>query len=179
MADPHITHMSDHGRDWLASLEGGYRLTAYPDSKGIPTISAGLTFYPHSGRRVKLGDKIGLDWAKELFASAVQLFERVVDSHTTDDLLQHEFDALVSLAYNIGPQAYAGSTLARLVNEDAPFEALLPHFLEWHFSGGKPLPGLTTRRRLEAQVYQGGPYLDQSGLAFAPTFPLAPEAPQA
>ncbi len=72
------------------------------------------------------------------------------------DCNQHEFDACVSLAYNIGTAGFAGSTVAKAHRRgDKPAAARA--FGLWNKArvGGvlKPLPGLTTRRAAEAALY--------------------------
>jgi lysozyme len=46
----------------------------------------------------------------------VAKFEGAVKQCVTVPLAQYEYDAYISLAYNIGPTAFCGSTLVRLLN---------------------------------------------------------------
>jgi len=161
--------MSVRGREWLAALEGGHRLQAYRDSGGVPTIGPGLTYYPIAGTRIRMGDTITRVQSSRLFGLVLQSFEALVDSVTRDDLAQHECDALVAFTYNIG-SAFKGSTLLRRVNEHAPAAAVRAQFIRWKYDETDPdhpgleeVPGLLRRRELEAEVYAGGPYVDQAG----------------
>ena len=61
---------------------------------------------------------------------------------------QYEFDAYVSLTYNIGSQAFCKSTLAKkLITYD--YEGACKEILKWDKFKGNPLPGLTKRRTEE------------------------------
>lgn len=67
---------------------------------------------------------------------------------------QHQFDALVSFAYNCGAGALRGSTLLRKLRAgDAAGAA--EEFLRWNKSGGRALPGLTRRRKAESALFRG------------------------
>lgn len=161
----HVVRMSDPGRDWLAALEGGYRLKAYLCPANVWTISAGVTRYP-GGARVKMGDVIATDdEARRLFAAMLVQYEDGVDALTRDDLTQHEFDALVSFSFNVGIEGYKTSTLARFVNLHVAAAEIERQFLRWkwadtdpHHPGLEESPGLLLRRECEAQVFVSGVY---------------------
>jgi lysozyme len=65
---------------------------------------------------------------------------------------QNQFDAMVSLAYNIGVGAFSNSTLLKRVNAK-DFIGAGNEFLKWDKSGGKPLLGLTRRRQREKELF--------------------------
>lgn len=67
---------------------------------------------------------------------------------------QHQFDALVSFAYNVGPANLAKSTLLKKVHA-ADHEAAEDEFGRWTRAGGRVLRGLVVRRRAEAWLYAG------------------------
>ena len=71
-------------------------------------------------------------------------------------LHQHEYDAFLSLAYNIGPGAFCGSTLVRLLNAGQYREAC-DQILRWDRFQGAPLRGLTLRRQAEHRQCLGAP----------------------
>jgi lysozyme len=153
--------MSSEGREWLSGLEGGYRLEAYACPAGVPTISAGVTRY-HAGKngRVKLGDKLAsFDEARALFARVLKVYEAAVDALTRDDLFQHEFDALTSFAYNVGPKALETSTLVRQVNGRYDPDHVARQFARWVYCDGELLDGLVLRRKAESECYCGNGYL--------------------
>ena len=57
--------------------------------------------------------------------------------------------AIVSFIYNLGPAAYAGSTLRKKINSQSWIEAA-NQIKKWNKGGGKVLPGLIKRRTAEA-----------------------------
>jgi lysozyme len=80
------------------------------------------------------------------------------------ELTQGEFDALVSLTFNIGPANFTASTLVDLINADrhrsgdAPqrekaIEAIEKAFLTWAKSNGRTQPILVKRRHAEADAF--------------------------
>lgn len=162
---PHITRVSAKGRDWLAMLEGGYRLKAYLDPVGVWTISAGVTRYP-SGDRVKMGDVLGSDQeAVRLFQGILSPFEANVDGLTIDTLTQAQFDAVVSFAYNIGWPSLAKSTLLKYINTGWPQPAVENQWMRWVYGDADPkhpgleiMPGLVARRKAEWLCYSRGTY---------------------
>lgn len=70
------------------------------------------------------------------------------------DLTQNEYDALISLIFNIGFGGFFNSTLLRRIRKrDGDIEAA---FLMWNKGGGKVLRGLTLRRQTEATLFLTG-----------------------
>jgi lysozyme len=153
---------SERGRAFIASWEGGHRLSAYKCPAGVWTIGAGLTSYP-DGRRVKRSDRLTLAEAERLFVVRLARFEADVDSMTRDDVTQEEFDALTSFCWNVGPSALLNSTLLACVNSRDTDRAIRSQFLRWVYAGGKRLRGLERRRLAEAGIYTEGVYIGADG----------------
>ena len=65
---------------------------------------------------------------------------------------QHQFDAMVSLAYNIGMGNFSASTLLRK-HKAGDFAGAAAQFAVWNKAAGKVLAGLTRRRAAEAALY--------------------------
>lgn len=128
---PEIKKIDEKGRQHFEELEGRSR-TPYLDTEGIPTIGIGMTFYPFTRRRVTMSDKALTDTeVNELFAAIVQDFETTVWSVTRDDISQKQFNALVSLCYNIGQSAFKSSTLLKRVNSRASAIDIAAAFWMW------------------------------------------------
>lgn len=145
-----IQTVSKSGLDFLAHEEG-IILHPYLDSKGIPTIAVGNTYY-ENGVRVKMTDPpITMARALQLFKSVLPTYEKAVWSNTRDDINQNQFDSLVSLAYNIGVVGIKNSTVLRRVNLNPSDPTIKDAFLMWKNSGGKPV--LLGRRIREANLY--------------------------
>ena len=74
-------------------------------------------------------------------------------SYCRDDISQSQFDALVSFAYNLGPNSLKSSTLLKKVNANPSDPTIKDEFLKWTKAGGKVLKGLVLRREAEAALY--------------------------
>ena len=130
------------------ALHEGFRDKAYiPVPGDVATIGFGSTTY-EDGSKVKLGDKITRKDAEELLGNKVSAFERQMKSCVKVPLYQYEYDAFVSLQYNIGSQAFCNSTLVKKLNT-YDYEGACNEILKWDKFKGKPLPGLTKRRQQE------------------------------
>ncbi len=96
----------------------GLRLKPYLDTRGIPTISLGVTYYPN-GRKVTMQDKpLTLKEAEELGEITADKFAFQVDKLLTSKVNQNQFNALVSIAYNIGINGFKSSSFLKLVNKN-------------------------------------------------------------
>ena len=97
---------------------------------------------------VKPSDKVTPPQALARKLADVQAFEGALRKCVTAPLHQHEYDAYVSLAYNIGSGAFCGSTLVRKLNaQDYP--GACAEILRWDRFKGQPQAGLTKRRQRE------------------------------
>lgn len=123
----------------------GERLTAYRDSVGVWTIGVGVTRY-EDGTPVRPGDTITAERSEELLHRLIVRYEDAVNSSVTVPLTQPQFDSLVSLAYNIGAEAFRTSTLVKTLNA-GDYQNAADQFLRWKFAGGQPI--LLKRRQAE------------------------------
>ena len=143
--------ISSRGLELIKDFEG-FSSTSYLDVVNIPTIGWGNTFY-EDGRKVKLGEQISK-------TDALKLLEVVVNRDFADKIFpsikvkvsQSQFDAMVSLAYNIGTGAFLKSTLLKKVNA-GDFAGAGEEFLRWNKAGEKVVLGLTRRREREKQLF--------------------------
>jgi lysozyme len=130
----------------------GLKLKAYLCPAKVATIGYGSTRYP-DGRRVMLTDKLTNEAeATQLLLSTLNQYETVVNKNLPN-INQCQFDALVSLSYNIGGASLAKSTLVRKAKVNPNDPSILDEFMRWNKAGGKVLAGLTTRRADEAKLY--------------------------
>nr|DAU80121.1 MAG TPA: Lysozyme [Caudoviricetes sp.] len=141
---------SDKGIEFLIKEEGGIRLKAYKCQAGILTIGVG-----HTGKDVKEGMEITEEKAIELLKLDLRRFEDVVNKNINVTLKQHEFDALISLAFNIGCAAFSNSTVVKKINTGAKMCEVEEAWKMWRKGGGKVLPILVRRREREVKMYKG------------------------
>jgi lysozyme len=143
---PAVVTTSAAGRAAITSREG-IVLTAYEDSVGILTIGVGHT--SAAGAPVVERDMaITVEEADAILMRDLAASEAAVLAAVAVPLSQTQFDALVSLAFNIGGGAFAGSTLVRKLNA-GDVEGAADQFLVWNKAGGRTLRGLVTRRQSE------------------------------
>lgn len=120
----------------------GYSDKAYQDVVGIWTIGFGTT------KDVKPADKIDPVKALQRKAEDIVKFEGAIKQCVTVPLHQHEYDAYVSLAYNIGPSAFCNSTLVKRLNQQ-DYAGACKEILRWNRAGGRVVKGLAVRREAE------------------------------
>ncbi len=150
----------------------GYKTDAYLDPVGIPTIGYGTIKYP-DGRRVRLGEKVTQAQAEEYLAFEVDAVVRALATHLKNvAVTQNQFDAIVSLCYNIGVGGFSGSTVLRKLKA-GDLAGAAAGFDLWNKGTvkgvKKALPGLTNRRREERALFEkagpGGDPVPPSGKA--------------
>jgi lysozyme len=147
-----ITKVSKDCLDVIKLYEG-FKSKPYLCPANVPTIGYGNTFYTN-GKKVTLSDEsITEEKAVELLKDTLARFEQYVDSYCRDDINQHQFDALVSFCYNLGPANLKSSTLLKKVNANPNDVTIKDEFMKWTKAGGKTLQGLVKRRKSEADLY--------------------------
>jgi len=138
--------------DLVKSFEG-FSPTVYLDEVGVRTLGYGMT-----------GDEIkGLTSVTE--PQACQMLENLINSNYAAPLgndlnskkivlNQNQFDALSSMAYNIGVEGLLGSTLYRNICQGVrDANTITTDFLMWRYAGSKVYEGLVRRRTAEAQMF--------------------------
>lgn len=140
--------ISNKGRGFIKGFED-LRLIAYPDpgTGGKPwTIGWGHT------KGVKQGDRITQEQAEQFISDDLAVFELTVNSAIKRPMTQNQFDAMVSLAFNIGGPAFAQSTLVKKFNA-SDVQGAADQFPRWKLSDGKVMPGLVKRRAAEREMF--------------------------
>jgi lysozyme len=131
------------------ALHESYRSDAYlPTPNDVPTIGFGTT------DGVKPGDKITPDRALVRLLADASKVDAAVKRCAPVPMFSHEFNAYVSLTYNIGEGAFCRSTIARKLNS-GEYEGACKAILMWDKQAGKVLPGLTKRRQEEYRLCIG------------------------
>ena len=154
-----ITRVSKNCLSLIEEFEcgGNFRnfLTAYKCPAGKWTIGMGTTRYP-SGERVMPGDRITEQQVFEFLTYDLCAAESAVASAVTAPINQHQFDALVSFAYNLGILAFKNSTLLKVINKNHLDPVIEKQFSRWILAARKPLSGLIRRRQSETWLYFNG-----------------------
>lgn len=132
----------------------GLRLKAYPDpgTGGEPwTIGYGTTSSAGVGK-ITRGMTITKVQAESMLVRSLEAYEKGVLAALTRTPTQHQLDAMVSLAYNIGVPRFQTSSVVRFHNAGFHDKAAAA-FLMWTKAAGKRLPGLVKRRNAEHDLY--------------------------
>lgn len=99
----------------IKTFEGEPRLEARLCEGGRWELGYGCTFWP-GDRPIVEGEFITPDQVDPLLSYALKKFEEIVKRLVTVELTQYQFDAHVSLVYNIGEGNYRTSTVLRQTN---------------------------------------------------------------
>ena len=136
---------SERGLALIRQFEG-LRLSAYKCPAGVSTIGYGTT------KGVKMGQTITRDEADRMLAEDAQRFADRVAALVKVPLSQNQIDALTSFVYNVGPTAFANSTLLRVLNAGL-YKDASDQFLRWNKAANNVIAGLTRRRIAERELF--------------------------
>ena len=106
--------MTARGRQRLTDREGK-RLKAYKDTKGIWTIGVGHTTAA-GPPAVSSGTTITAQQCDDILVRDLKKFEAILDAAIKVKVADHEYDALLSVMFNVGPK-FATSTAINKLNE--------------------------------------------------------------
>lgn len=128
----------------------GCRLEAYRDPVGILTIGYGHTMGVYHGMTITQ------ETAEEYLVDTIESMEAVMeDIPGLKSLPPNKWDAVVSLAYNIGLGNFKKSTLLKKLQKNPDNPTIFQEFLRWDKAKGKKLEGLVKRRKWEAMRWEG------------------------
>ena len=150
-------HMSAKGREFLIREEG-VRRYAYNDPAGHATFGVGHLIHlgpVTAADRLKWGTRENpkpMSLVDDVLREDLKRFEAAVRNSVKVPLKQREFDALVSLSFNIGVAGFQGSTVVRELNQGHRYRAGKA-FLMWR----RP-EILLPRRKRERKLFRRGKY---------------------
>jgi lysozyme len=146
----------------ISEFEGLYRdkknrkIIAYKDLAGVWTIGYGNTFNPFTGEKVKEGmvidEKTALDWLNKDIQQRQLSLKKILKRTPT----ANQLSAMTSLAYNIGLNAFADSSIRK--NFDAgDFKKAADSFLLYNKARKNGvlvvIDGLDRRRKMERELF--------------------------
>ena len=110
--------------------------------------------YGHT-RRVQIGDTCTREKAEEYLRDDLKDTEEAIEALVTVPLTQNQFDALVSLVYNIGSGNFFYYTIRRVIClEEGDIEEYRKAWMMWVKSRCKKLKGLERRRAAEFELFK-------------------------
>lgn len=128
----------------------GFRSQAYQDQVGVWTLGYGSTQV--AGRQVQQGDSIEDVQAEFELREILRTLSATLTNALTRPVSQSQFDALLSLAYNVGVQDVLTSTLLKKLNL-GDVHGAAEEFPRWDHAGGAVDPGLLSRRLREKSLF--------------------------
>jgi lysozyme len=146
---------SDKIKEFIKNEEG-CKLTAYkPLATDKWTIGYGATYFSPT-LPVKEGDTILQEDADNLLNKFVDdVAAGISKTRIPANVTGNQFDAVVSLVYNIGLTAFKTSATGKLFYAGLDISEKFPM---WNRSGGNVIIGLTNRRMKERNIYVSNEY---------------------
>ena len=138
---------SHKGIEIIKSFES-FSAVPYVCPAGYPTIGYGHVILP--GQHY---ETLSLEDAENLLRKDLLLVERAVIRNINVPLGEDQFDALVSLTFNIGSGALQRSTLRQKINYNSGMNEIKQEFMKWIYAQGRVLSGLVRRRIVESELY--------------------------
>jgi len=146
--------ISDEGADFIGDWEGE-ELWAYRDVKGIWTIGIGHIEGVYDGMVITEEQMF------DLFRKDVARYVNALNNSISVALSQRQYDALVSLCFNIGISGFKRSTVRRMLNQ-GNYHKAADAFLMWNKVRDQErlrvVQGLTNRRQAEREMFLKGTY---------------------
>ena len=141
-------NIGERGLSLIKEFEG-LRLVAYlPTPEDVPTIGYGHT------KGVRMGTECTPEQAELWLLEDLRDAESCVNKRITGiTITQNQYDALVSLCFNIGCRNFGGSTVLRKLL-DGDDEESAQAFRMWVKQGHKTLTGLVRRRAAEEALFR-------------------------
>lgn len=151
--------------DYLKRRED-FAATPYLDAAGIWTIGYGHVIRPHEKKSLFLLTEPQAELLLDQDCDPIELYLDAIQSNFKIRLNQHQFDGLVSFAFNAGLRALEDSTLLKFVRA-GDFESAAAEFDRWIYitrtdKGGVQRKvrsrGLVNRRRMDRAIFERGEY---------------------
>ncbi len=138
---------SQKGLDLIKKFEG-FSDKEYICPAGKATIGYGHVILPSDNFPSYLTRKE----AEDLLKKDLEPRQTALNSFLRVNINQNQFDALMSLIYNIGTGNFQKSTLLKFVN-DRLFDKVPDQFRRWSYVNGKISKGLANRREEEIKLW--------------------------
>jgi len=156
---------SNAGLMFIAGLEGLCQ-TKYYDSVGVQTIGVGATVSEiHNIKEWPWDKELSIKECFNMLQKSVVKYEKAVDKtlKVGTMLSQSQYDALVSICYNIGTGGLAKSTFMKRINAGDSAINIAAAILMWD----KPKE-IIGRRTKEAKLYTRGIYAGEGKVLVFP-----------
>lgn len=148
--------ISQNGIDLIKQFEGSEN-NVYKDVAGLDTIGVGHLITAEEKAAGTFDSGFATDEQIDaLLLQDLDSIQRSIRGCIKQPVSQNQYDALVSMAFNIGPSAFCSSTLVKKINT-ADYKEVPNQMLRWtkaRVSGVlTPVQGLVNRRVAEANLF--------------------------
>jgi lysozyme len=138
-------------------MEGDSRVLYDHDGAGNTTIGVGHLVHlgkkdPRNPSEKEFKNGLTDSQVAQLFWEDIRKPTSEINTDVRVPLTQSQFDALVSLTFNIGNGAFHGSTVLRLLNK-GDYSGAVKHFEDFRYSHHRTSTGLVERRREETELF--------------------------
>lgn len=137
--------------DLVAAWEG-FSSRVYYCQAGVLTCGWGST-RDADGKPFTTSATLSPAQARVLLARDLLAAEATIKLHVKVPLTEGMRTALCSFIYNVGGNAFARSTLLRLLNRGEPAAVVAAQLARWNLANGKISLGLSRRRAAERAVF--------------------------
>lgn len=162
-------NISPQGIAELADYED-LMLQPYLDSGGVKTVGIGSTISDVPDLPKWPWTKtITIEEAVAIYKQGLKKYEAAVNAALKVKVEQHQFDALVSICYNIGTAGMRGSTFMKRLNAGLSSDQVVSAMKAWNKDNGKVVQGLVNRRKYEADLFLSGRYKSGGYVDLIPT----------
>lgn len=132
----------------IQSFEG-ISLRSYLCPAGVWTVGFGNTRHAHPNQTITQ-DEAEAFLLEDLDDTINQIHKALP---TFDKLTENQQTALISFVFNLGIGNFNASTLKKKILANPEDISIATEFLRWNKANGKPLPGLTKRRKAESDLW--------------------------
>lgn len=141
----------------------------YFDNAGYKTVGIGCRVYTADYDKYSKTNPMPDSLVNSLFWTRAKEFITAVQESIKVPLKAYQFDALISMAFNIGSTGIRASSLVKAINSGKTGLALKPYFDSWTKSTDQRTKiksvnsTLVERRRIEYHLFTTGEYLSYNG----------------
>ena len=152
------SHTSQAGLEFISRFEA-FESDLYEDSAGHCTVGYGHLVHfgmcnDTDSSEQPFVNGISHEAGLDLFRSDINIYEEAVNNSVTVPLAQHQYDALISFAFNIGANGFKNSDLVTYLNQNN-YNAVPEQMRLWTNFGDA---GLVRRREFEITLFKDGIY---------------------
>ena len=151
-----MTRRTSKAGEELIKLFEGFKNKVYKCPAGLNTIGYGHVIVGEASLNRFLKTGITEEEATCLLRGDISIAEEAVERLITTQLNQNQFDAMVSLIFNIGATKFRGSKGHKALNLNGFELAKIEMFDKdkgWVRANGKILKGLVNRRQAELKLF--------------------------